>query len=345
MKRTLSYTALVGGLLLSAFSVAFGQATGQDQPLTEKRAQTGMKFLSVSLDARASAMAEAQTAENQSYATAMFYNPATMGWLKSNADVVIGRTSWIVDINYNYGALALRPAEGKYGVFGLSFVTVDYGNIEETVRADNDAGYEEVGTFSPSAVAVGLGYAYGVSDRFSFGANLKYVREELGNAAVRREAGTLERKDYSANAVAVDFGILYRTGFKSLNFGMTARNFAKDLIYSEERFELPLTFRIGVSMNMVDFTNLNKDTHALMVSLDTERPRDFDERVKIGAEYILSNLISVRGGYSFPTDEQGLSLGGGLQTKMGKGGLKLDYSYTDFGVFDNVNRFTFSFSF
>jgi hypothetical protein len=30
---------------------------------------------------------------------------------------------------------------------------------------------------------------------------------------------------------------------------------------------------------------------------------------------------------------------------FGQTGFKLDYAYTDFGIFDNVNRFTFSFTF
>jgi hypothetical protein len=308
-----------------------------------------MKFLSVSLDARSAGMGNAMTANDQFSSMAMFYNPASMGFLDEKANVALGRASWIVDINYNYGALAVRPSEGKYGIFGLNVVAVDYGDFEGTIRSDNEAGYESVGSFSPSALSVGLGYSLAVSDRFSFGGNAKYVNEDLGSAAVRRQGSSVQSEEYSVNTFAFDFGILYKTGFKSLNFGMTARNFASDVKYNEDSFELPLTFRIGLSMNLIDFTNMNKDKHAFLFSVDTERPRDFQEHVNLGAEYLFSNLLALRGGYALGTSndaEEGFSLGAGLKTKLGaQGGLAVDYAYTEFGVFDNVNRFTFSFAF
>ncbi len=348
MKKNILLAVLVGALALLTVGMAFGQ---NDEPITEKRAQTGMKFLSVSLDARASAMGNTMTSQDQVTSMAMFYNPAALGWLKNNVNVALGQTQFIVDFNYYYGAVALRPADGAYGVFGLNVLSVDYGEFEETIRdGASTTGYRELGTFSPSALSVGLGYAFAVSDRFTFGGNVKYVHEDLGASAVRLNGTAVQREDNNANAVAFDFGILYRTGFKSLNFGMTARNFAKDLTYAEESFELPLTFRIGLSMDLVDFTSLDKNKHSFLLSVDTERPRDFQEHVNVGGEYVFSNTVALRGGYSLGNGkdtEEGASFGGGLRTKLGAqgGGLKIDYSYTSFGIFDNVNRFTFSFGF
>jgi hypothetical protein len=348
MKKNILIAVLAGVLALLMASMTFGQTT--TEPTTEKRAQTGMKFLSVSLDARASAMGSAMTSQDQVTSTAMFYNPAALGWLKNNVNVALGQTQWIVDFNYNYGAVALRPADGAYGVFGLNVLSVDYGEFEETIRDANAAsGYREIGTFSPSALSIGLGYAFAVSDHFTFGGNVKYVHEDLGASAIRLQGTSVQREENTANAVAFDFGILYRTGFKSLNFGMTARNFAKDLTYAQESFELPLTFRIGLSMDLIDFTSMDKNKHSFLLAVDTERPRDFQEHVKFGAEYVFSNVVALRGGYSLLNSnesEEGASFGAGLKTKMGRqGALRVDYGYTSFGVFDNVNRFTFSFSF
>ncbi|MEK7728600.1 MAG: PorV/PorQ family protein [candidate division KSB1 bacterium] len=348
MRKNILIAFLVGAFALLTVGMAFGQ---NDEPLTEKRAQTGMKFLSVSLDARASAMGNTMTSQDQVTAMAMFYNPGALGWLKNNVNVSVGQTRYIVDFNYSYGAVAFRPANGSFGVFGLNVMTVDYGDFEETIRdGASESGYRQLGTFSPSAMSVGLGYGFAVSDRFTFGANLKYVREDLGAAAVRLTGTTVTREENKANTMAFDFGILYRTGWKSLNFGMTARNFAKDLTYAEESFELPLTFRIGLSMDLLDLTGMAEGKHAMLLSVDTERPRDFQEHVNVGAEYLFSNVVALRGGYAIGAGddtEEGASFGAGLQTKMGSQGsnLKVDYSYTSFGVFDNVNRFTFSFAF
>jgi len=348
MKKNILIAVLVGALALLTVSMTFGQTT--DVPTTEKRAQTGMKFLSVSLDARASAMGNTMTSQDQVTSMAMFYNPAALGWLKNNVNVALGQTQWIVDFNYYYGAVAIRPADGAYGVFGLNVVSVDYGEFDETIRDGASAtGYRELGKFSPSAYSVGLGYAFAVSDRFTFGGNVKYVHEDLGASTLRLQGTSVQREENNAGVLAFDFGIIYKTGFKSLNFGMTARNFAEDVTYAQESFELPLTFRIGLSMDLVDLTSMDKNKHSFLLSVDTERPRDFDEHVNIGGEYVFSNVVALRGGYSLGAGddtEESASFGGGIKTKLGsQGSLKVDYSYTSFGVFDNVNRFTFSFGF
>ena len=346
MKKFILSTTLISVLIVIMVLSAFGQEPRQQAPETRKRAQVGMKFLSFSVDARAAGLADAITAEDIGSSTSMFYNPASMARLDKTFNVAVGQTQWIVDIDYNFATVAYKPADGKYGVFGLSLLAVDYGNIVETIRADTEQGFEDIGMFSPSALALGFGYAIALSDRFSVGANAKYVREELGKSALRRDdGGSLVREDNTTSTVAFDFGIVYRTGFRSLNFAMTARNFATDLTYAEESFELPLTLRIGFSMDMVDFTRLDKDTHSIMLLLDTERPRDFTEHVKVGVEYTFMNLVSFRGGIAAPRDEQGISLGAGIQKDLGQVAFNLNYAYTDFGVFDNINRFSIQFSF
>jgi hypothetical protein len=345
MKRYSLSVVLICALMVLIVAGAFAQVD-LNQP-TEKRAQTGMKFLSVSLDARAAGMGNAMASNSQGGAVALFYNPASLGFMENKADAVLGQTQWIVDINYNFGGVAYRPADGAYGVFGLSFVTVDYGEFQGTIHASNTLGYEDTGVFNPSAFAVGLGYSKALSDRFSFGANARYVEEKLtDNAPLRQETdGTLVTEKAQADVFAFDFGVLYKTGFRSLNFGVSARNFASDRTYAEESFELPLTFQLGVSMNVLDFSAADKNTHSLLVSVDAIRPRDFDEHISFGAEYTLANLVSVRAGYAAPNEENGISLGGGLQKAFGTTAFHVDYAYTDFGVFDNVNRFTFKFSF
>lgn len=50
--------------------------------------------------------------------------------------------------------------------------------------------------------------------------------------------------------------------------------------------------------------------------------------------------LSLRAGYKFGYDEHNYSLGLGLQQSLQGIGIGLDYSYTPFGVFGNVNRFS-----
>ncbi len=331
---------LVPILLLSVVLV-FGTGFGQ-----QKLAQTGMKFLNVTVDARAASLGEAYTSID-GLASSMFFNPAGMGRMTDLANVAFGQVQWIADIKHNYASVAVAPAGGEYGVIGLMLQSVDYGDLQATVRSDNDAGYLDMGTFNPTALMIGLGYSRALSDKFSIGGVAKWIHQNLGSGAVGLDgAGGYSMQDNITNIFAFDFGLIYKTGFKSLQFGMVVRNFSKEARYITEGFQLPLTFRIGVSMNLMDLFNVDREMHGLLFSVDAEHPRDYPERMKWGAEYVFMKIFSVRAGFISLADEQKFSYGLGLQKTFGTYGLGIDYAYTPFtGGFSNVNTFTFKFSF
>lgn len=343
-------------VLMTGLIVTTGYGQDEDENGAEeynKRAQTSMKFLSFSVDARAAALGDAMTGQEEASAAAMFYNPAGMARFEGTISAAAGMAQWIADINYNSAAVMFRPAGGLYGVFGLTAMMVDYGDLQGTIRFDNPAGFVKTEVFSPKASVFGVGYARALTDRFVVGAHAKYASEDLGYFRMKlkedvEESAAGDRTDYvekdiTQSTIAYDFGVIYRTGFKSLTFAMTARNFSKDVIYSEaeEIQEIPLIFRIGVAMDLMDFTGMDKNMHSLLLAIDTERPRDYYEQVKIGAEYTLMNTLCLRAGYVTPSDEQGISFGVGVNMF----GFGVDYAYTSFGIFDNVNRFTVRASF
>ncbi len=362
MKRSIATTCLLVAIGLLTTPSAFAQTFipgPEDEVETAKRGQTGFKFLSESIDARASAMGGAVTSSSMGSSMSMFYNPASMARMDGDFSAGFGIMSYIVDIQYNAASVAYRPGSGNYGVVGLSFMNVDYGGeFFGTVRAENDQGYVETGEYSPTALAIGLGYARSFTDRFSVGTHIKYTQQDLGSFAKARSedaptalddgtAATFE--DYVLNTIAVDFGVLYDTGFESLSIAMNIRNFSRELVYERERFELPLTFQIGVSMDVIDLTALDPNMHSFLVSVDAQRPRDFAEHVKVGGEYTVMNIFSLRGGLgrAFVGDDhaEGFSLGAGLKYDASGIGFGVDYAYTDFGVFDTVQRFAVNLTF
>lgn len=310
----------------------------------EKLAQTGMKFLSFSVDPRAAALGDAMTSL-EGGAEQLFYNPAGMAWQTSTMSLMLGSTQWIADINFNAGSISFQPGRGRLGVFGFSFMTVDFGELEETIRFDNEQGFLDLGTFSPMSWVFGFGYARTLSSRFSVGAQVKYASEDLGSSVIAATGETdFTRADNEANVFAFDFGVLYKTGFRSLNFAVNARNFSEEIEYEEESFQLPLTLKIGVSMDVADLTTANPDVHSLLVTIDAENPRDFSEQIKVGTEYLFLNTFALRAGYTFPTDEQGITLGLGVQQRLRSFGFGADYAYTDFGIFSGVHRLAFRIS-
>jgi hypothetical protein len=312
----------------------------------QKIGQTGMKFLSVSPDASVSALGSAATSLGLGSAS-VFYNPAGMTFLNSFANISLGRVNWIADIDYIYGSAVFNPSDGLYGVFGINFISVDYGSFKGTIRDVGEQGFIDTGNYSPTASAIGLSYARALSTQFSVGANIKYVLQDLGSSFIQFTSSSDNiQNDYKKNVFAFDFGVLYRTGFRSLNFGMTIRNFSQEVTYEDEGFQLPLTFKIGVSMNLFDFYEaLNQETHSVLLTVDAVHPRDYPEQLNFGLEYLFLKRFALRGGYSTPNDEHDFSAGLGFRQSYRDYALALDYAYTPFGIFDNVHRFTMQFSF
>src|SRR5512140_118276 len=139
----------------------------------EKLGQTGMQILDIGMSPRAEALGGAFVVAGDQ-ADALFYNPAGIAQGTSSFDIAINRVQWFADMNYNSIGASFRPWNGDYGVFGLSFINADYGDFYGTrVAAGTPAGYEDTGIFSPTAFALGLGYAKSLTDRFSIGGQVK----------------------------------------------------------------------------------------------------------------------------------------------------------------------------
>lgn len=332
MKKPFTYTLAAFPLLLCIVAASHAQEN-------RKLAQTGLQFLSVISDAKAGAMGGAMTSlELQS--SALFFNPAGMAQGDRFFDVSFSQNQWIADINHNAVSLALRPAEARYGVFGISVQSVDYGDVLGTIVADNDQSYVDTGNLSPSALAIGGGYARTLSDRFAVGGQIKWVRQNLGESIIPASDSTTTQVKNEVSVMAFDFGTLFKTGVKSLAFGMSVRNFSQEIEYADESFQLPLLFSLGVSANLMDWIAADDRRQSMIFAVDATHPRDHPEQVIVALEYKLRDVLSVRGGYVTSNDEDGPTFGFGLS----KYGLQLDYAYTPFGVFDNVQRITARFS-
>lgn len=300
-----------------------------------KLAQTGYQFLSVQTDARAAAMGEAFTTITGS-SSSLFFNPAGMANIDGIVDVSLATMEWIANINYNALSMAYSPEEGKYGVFGLSITTVDYGDdIYGTIVWGNNDGFIETGKLEVNAIAIGLGYARSLTDKFSIGGQVKWVSLHLGESIIP-EQGV---KKNLTNVLSFDFGTIYKTGFESMAIGMSVRNFSQEIKFEKESLQLPLTFKIGVSADASDFFDQFPENHSLIVSVDAVHPRSFSEYVNLGFEYGFEDIAALRFGYVSAQDEQSIAYGAGFKWL----GVALDYSYTPFGVFDSVQRFSLSF--
>jgi hypothetical protein len=304
-----------------------------------KTAQTGLQFLKVDVGARAAAMGGSYYLIGTD-ASAMFYNPAGLARMQSNVDVFIANTQWIAGIEYYAGGIAKNL--GKWGSIGISYAAGSYGDDIMGTRYDptTEQGYELTGKLDMSAYAFGISYAKSMTEKFTIGGQVKYAYQQLGENLL--SSGEVEKNDVSG--LAFDFGTVFYPGFKSFRFGMSIRNFSPEFKYVEEGFELPLTFSIGVAMNLLDLMG-DEYGSSLLFSVDALHPRDYSERINMGLEYTVLEMFSLRAGYKFNYDIESFTAGVGFNKDFGNVIIDLGYAYSEMEFFDAVNRISFRLSF
>jgi opacity protein-like surface antigen len=302
-------------------------------------------FLQIGVGARAMAMGNAGTTLSRD-ATALYWNPAGVASLTSQAAVTFDHTDWLVDTKLDYVGMAFRvPGVGTLGLSVLAFDAVDEQPVRTILQPEGTGEF-----YSASDMMMGLTYATALTNRFSAGITGKYIRETLWNE--------------SARAFAVDLGILYQTkldGFmlaaSILNFGGNMRLEGRDLrrafdddpknfsnnqlnvSLDTDQFSIPLTFKFGFG-----YENRITDYHRITLAADLTNPSDNNESVNLGLEYTFGNTLSLRGGYAalFERDRvSGLSFGVGVDRRLlDRVRVVAEYSYADMGFLGAAQRFT-----
>jgi len=330
--------ALTGALLLAACAGSFGQTLG-------RVGTTAAPFLKIGVGSRAMSMGEAYTTQAEDV-SGMFWNPAGIASVYG-LQALFSYYSYIADIAYNYGGVAIPI--GSVGTFGAFVGYMDYGTIERTTIQEPEGTGEQV---TASSIVVGLSYGRALTDRFSLGGNVKYVRETIWHS--------------TADAFAFDVGLLYKTFFKNIRIGMSISNFGsqmkmdgRDMLVQHDlttaypsnlnahldtdQFPLPILFRVGISSNITgDFMGVQE--HDWIVSVDAVHPNDNKEYLNMGTEVRLYNkLVSLRAGYRellLEDREGGLTFGLGFGINIEGGRVEVDYANVGFGRFGNQSMFT-----
>ena len=332
MKKILSFSSVV---LLSLMLATPAQG------VIKKTAQTGLQFLKLDMSARSAGMGGAFVMAGND-ATAMFYNPAGIANVKSGFDAFATMTQWIADISYSAGGLAYSL--GNLGTVGVNFISADYGTIIGTIVSDVEAGFEETGPLDVGALSVGAVYARQLTDKFIVGGQVRYAYQHLGSSTFSTAEGGTEDIENEVSGLSYEVGTIFYPGlFSSLKIGMTVKNFSPQFKYQEEPFQLPLTFVMGFAVDVFEVLGMGGN-NSLLVALDAIHPRDYTERIHLGAEFGFMNMAFIRAGYKFNYDIESLSLGGGINYSLGGIGLKIDAAYSLMEDFNDVLRFTVGFS-
>lgn len=339
MKRIfITLTAIVMTVMFT------GRVDAQLFTTTNKVGTTAAQFLKIGAGARATGMGGAYAAVgNDLYS--VYWNPAGIATNRNTTQFTFNHAEWLADMKYDFAAASFR-LEGM-GTFTASVTS--FSVPEEKVRTfENPEG--DGRTWDAGSIAIGVGFARELTDRFSVGINAKYISESIWNS--------------SATGFAFDVGTLYRTPFNDLMIGASISNFGSTMSldgrdiqfnddpdgdldsgpnnipaeYDTDNFDLPLTFRIGLAMDV-----LKNRFIRVTAAVDATHPNDNTEYVNSGLELAYDETFFVRVGYKSlfkENSEEGLTFGGGINYHIA-GGFKvqINYGYADYGRLEDVQFF------
>lgn len=289
--------------------------------------------------------------------SSIYWNPAGLAFLEQN-EVMFMYQPWLIDINTTSAAAAFQIP--IVGTLAAGIAHVGYGEEEVTTLEYQDGTGE---LYTANDYNFTLSYSRKLAQWFAFGASFKYINSQIWHT--------------QASAMAVDLGVIVNTGFFSVtkkpvdgmrigmsisNYGTKMRYDGMDLLFpidilpneagnysavkgqfNPQGWELPLIFRIGVSLQPLVTRN-----QRLTLAIDALHPNNNAESINLGAEYELRfagvGKFALRAGYKslfLPDSEFGMTYGGGLVLRMMNNvALKVDYAFKPVGILGNAHSYT-----
>ncbi len=297
--------------------------TAEGAQIFEKVGTLGGQSLKIGVGARSAAMGDAYVALADD-ATAVYWNPAGIARL-SGQSVTLNHTSWPADILFDQAAyvFAVKWIPGMLGV-NVRALTMSRDIVRTTYLPEGTGE-----TFDAGEWVYGLSYGRSLTDKFSAGMSLNYVQTGLD--------------DVKGKSMTFDFGTLYDVGVLGAKIGMSIQNIGSDMTFLNEKVKMPVFFRVGGSMDV-----MQRGDSRLITVAEFTHPSDNSEKLNWGAEYAFRDYVFLRGGYKFNYDTEGMTAGLGVKfplTPTKASIARLDYAYQDLRFLEAAHRFSLNISF
>ncbi len=292
---------------------------------------SGFEFLRTDYSPRSAAMAGSYVTMRGDV-NGLFVNPAGMAYL-STQQFGFNYSNYIQDIN---GGTALYTRQiPKWGIVSVGIIYMDYGTFQEMDEFASPTGND----FTANDFALAVGLANHLSPEFTYGVNFKYAFSKI--------------EQYSASALALDFGLLYDAPFlDDFKLAVTLNNLGSNFdYYAKVKESLPLRLNVGGS-KILEHLPLEISFSLNDLNMDSETFWDRFKRFSVGGEFRVSEALRLRLGYnhalhsdlsddSFNASDGkygGLSAGLGIRWKT----LELNYAYSNYSILGNIHRFGIS---
>ncbi len=290
---------------------------------------SGFSFLSTDFSPRSAALGSAFMTMRGDLNT-LGLNPAGLAAVQGRP-FVFNYTHYLLDINggqvaYSFNAPYLQRV-------AVAVTYMDYGSFEATDQYAVSTGE----SFTAHDFALTLSQSGHLDRHFSYGVSVKYAFSQI--------------EEYTAQAIAFDFGLLYAVPFqKDLFLAVTLLNTGWNVKqYGQVKESLPTTLNVGFSKKLAHLPlEISVMWHGL--NRDSEKWFNRFERFSAGGELTLSKHLRLRLGYNH-TLHQDLETSSTAQGNFGgvSGGLaiywksfRFDYAFSNMQDLGNIHRFGIS---
>lgn len=335
---------------------------------------TAAPFMLIVPDARAGGMGDIGVATSAD-AWSLFHNGAKTAFMDREIKTGISYSPWLRNLTDDIfiGAASYLKRFNENSAWGAEFRYFNLGTIDLTDDQGNPNG-----SINPNEFVITGSYALKLSETFSMGVGLKYLRSNL---AFNGTAGnTLQ----PVNSFAVDISGYYQSfeeNYGSFNgryrIGFNIANLGPKVSYNpgEEDF-IPTNLKFGGGFDFIldDYNIISTNVEFTKLLVPTPQPDGSDEEqgwiegifssfgdapggfseelqeftYALGAEYLYNNAFAVRAGYFHENVNKGnrqyFTMGAGFKTNA----LNIDLSYlinaSDVNnPLENTLRFSLSF--
>jgi hypothetical protein len=245
---------------------AFCQSLPTGQEVQYNPITTAVPFLTITPDSRHGAMGDAGVATSAD-ANAQHWNASKFAFVQDKFGFALSYTPWlrqlVNDINLAY--LSGYYQIDQYQTVGASLRYFSMGDILLT-----DQNGSSLANVSPNEFAFDFSYARKLSDNFSGGVALRYIRSDL--------SGGIGAESYTpAHTFATDVSFYYKHNFgksdndQSISAGINLSNIGGKISYDDGQNKefLPANMRLGTSyskqIDNYNFISLSFDINKLMV--------------------------------------------------------------------------------
>lgn len=264
-----------------------------------------LQFLKFSPSVRASAMADTLTSV-QGEVDNIFYNPAGI-FSSVPFACSFAYTRWFQELNFfNIAGSFKITGNSSVNLGGVYLMQDDIFKV-----TDNNGELQQTDeTIGLNDFLIVGNYSRMFNNNLLAGVNAKMASE------------TLDTK--TSSVMAFDAGIIYRFN-NNISLGLAGCNVGAS--------DIPLLVRTGISY-FWDLKNEIKMPVSLLLAGDVTQQKDSGLKTGIGTELSFWQILSLRTGYSFMDDINGLRLGAGIKYKN----FIMDFGFTPYSDLGNISR-------